>query len=132
MDNGLTIGIVVAVIAVIGIALKTVLNIQHNKVIKQREDQVRELEIKVRMSSGLDVVTDFNDLARAYILLNRLNDAEGCMRKAVAIIESELGQRDPTLVPILDNYASVLDKMNRTVEAERMRKRAREIPSRRN
>jgi len=130
-DNTLTIGIMLAVIVTVGIVAKTLLGVRETKIVQEREREARELELKIRMSSGLDVITEFNELARVYVLLNRLSDAENCMRKALAITENELGQMDPTLVPILQNYADVLDKMNRTVESERMRKRAREIPSKR-
>lgn len=101
------------------------------KVTKAREDEARQIEIKIRMASGLNVVNDFNDLAGVYISLDRFYDAEGCMRKALAITENELGQSDPTLIPILENYAKLLDLMNRSIEADKLRKRAEELSSRR-
>ncbi len=119
------------VIPIILIVMNRAVSVKQERVINEREREARELEIKIRMSSGLDVVNDFNELARVYLELDRAADAEQCMQKAVGITESELGRMDPALIPILENYANVLEKMNRRVEAEKIRKRAGEIPPRR-
>ncbi|MDZ4835783.1 MAG: tetratricopeptide repeat protein [Candidatus Melainabacteria bacterium] len=119
------------IIPIILLLTKKAVGVRHQRVTDERQAEARELEIKVRMASGLGVVNDFNDLARVYVELGRLEDAENAMRKAVSITESELGQMDPTLVPVLENYANVLDKMNRGVEANKVRQRARDLASKR-
>jgi tetratricopeptide (TPR) repeat protein len=121
----------VIVIPIVLIVMNRAVSVKQERVTNEREREARELEIKIRMSSGLDVVNDFNELARVYLELDRAADAEQCMQKAVGITESELGRMDPALIPILENYANVLEKMNRRVEAEKIRKRASEIPPRR-
>lgn len=119
------------IIPIILLLTNKVVKVRNERITSERENAARELEIKIRMASGIGVVNDFNELARVYCELGRFADAEKCMQKAVSITENELGQMDPTLAPILDNYASVLDKMNRTVEADKYRKRARELASKR-
>lgn len=133
MDN---LGAIVAigaaiVIPIILLLTKKVVDVQHERQNEALNREARELEIKLRMSSGLSVVNDFNELARVYIALNRLADAEKCMQKALSITENELGQSDPSLVPILENYANILDQMNRKVEATKIRKRAKDVESKR-
>lgn len=123
-EISIAIGIVLAIVISAAIVIRQKVYGPEGSATKARLKEVRDLEIKVRMTRGLDVINEFNDLARAYIALGRLNDAEGCMRKALSIAENELGQKDPTLIPLLENYASVLEKMNRSVEAEAMHKRA--------
>ncbi len=129
-DFGLTVGTAIAVIVSVIVVVKTIMVGTQRKVTKAKENEARQLEIKIRMASGLDVINDFNELAHVYITLDRLYDAEGCMRKALSITENELGQLDPTLIPILENYAKLLDLMNRKVEADKLRKRAEELSSR--
>lgn len=133
-DNNLGLILTIAVAIVIPIVLiltNKVVAVRQERITSERENAARELEVKIRMSSGLGVVADFNDLARVYCELGRLEEAEKCMQKAVAITENELGLLDPTLAPSLENYATVLDKMNRTVEAEKYRKRAKDLSARR-
>lgn len=129
-DFGLTVGTTIALIVSVIIVIKTISVRTQRKITKARLDEAREIEIRIRMASGLDVINEFNELARVYISLDRLYDAEECMRKALSITENELGQSDPTVVPILENYAKLLDLMNRTVEADKFRKRAEDVSSR--
>lgn len=128
-STGLFMCIGLAIIVVIAVVVRVQAHTKQ-KITRAREQEARDLEVKIRMSTGLEVINDFNELALVYCQLNRLNDAELCMRKALSIAEKELGQLDPTLLPILENYASVLTKMNRTAEAEDMRRRAHDLLAR--
>ena len=94
-----------------------------------REKEAKLLETKIKIGGGIEIIDDFSELAFAYAKLGRLSDAESTMRKALAIAENELGKKNPDLIPIINKYAQILSKCNREIEAENMRKRAREITS---
>ncbi|MCA9803944.1 MAG: tetratricopeptide repeat protein [Cyanobacteria bacterium HKST-UBA02] len=94
---------------------------------RRKEEGLRELELRVKMGGGLEMISIFLELADAYSGLGRHNEAESTMRKALTLAENEFGKKNPGLIPILKQYAGILAGMNRQVEAENLLKRAREI-----
>ncbi len=94
---------------------------------KTSEDRIRELLLKIRMATGMEIVDSFVELAQVYETLDRLFEAEGCLSKALALAERELGKESPSLVPILDVYSFVLQRMHRKVESGTMKKRSEQI-----
>lgn len=94
---------------------------------RRKEEGLRELELRVKMGGGLEMISVFLELADAYSGLGRHNQAESTMRKALTLAENEFGKKNRGLIPILEQYAGILAAMNRQVEADSMLKRAREI-----
>jgi tetratricopeptide (TPR) repeat protein len=66
-------------------------------------------------------------LAQLYIKEGRYGQAEPLVKRALVISESVNGPQHVALTPILDTYAEVLEKVNKSGEAARMRGRARAI-----
>lgn len=66
-------------------------------------------------------------LAQLYIKSGRHAQAEPLMKRALVISESVNGPEHATIAPILDTYADVLEKVNKTGEAAKMRARSRSI-----
>ena len=89
--------------------------------------EVRELEVKIRMNRGPELVEDLRSLAQLYIRLGRRWDAEQALRRAMLISETELGRLNPTVIPVLEDYARLLSQMNRKREATALQKQIEEI-----
>ncbi|MBK9145457.1 MAG: tetratricopeptide repeat protein [Candidatus Melainabacteria bacterium] len=94
---------------------------------RRKEADLKELELRVKMGGGLEMISVFLELADAYSGLGRFNEAESTMRKALTLAENEFGKKNPGLIPILKQYAGILAGMNRRVEADNMLRRAGEI-----
>jgi hypothetical protein len=54
-------------------------------------------------------------------------EAETVMRRAVLISKQQFGDQNAGLVPILEDFARVMDSMHRKKEAEQMRKEMQRI-----
>lgn len=94
---------------------------------RRKEADLKELELRVKMGGGLEMISVFLELADAYSGLGRFNEAESTMRKALTLAENEFGKKNPGLIPILKQYAGILAGMDRRVEADNMLRRAGEI-----
>jgi tetratricopeptide (TPR) repeat protein len=66
-------------------------------------------------------------LAQLYIKEGKFPEAEPLVKRALAISESVHGPEHAAVAPILDTYADVLQRVNKSSEAARMRARARAI-----
>lgn len=66
-------------------------------------------------------------LACLYVDQARYSEAEPLLRQALSISEKTNGPRHSSLQPILNKYATVLDRTNRAGRAHKMRDRARKI-----
>jgi hypothetical protein len=89
--------------------------------------EARELEITVRMKSGLDVLDDMLKIAKVYSSLHYYEDAERYCRQAVQVTEEALGPESETLLPILHEQAKALTGLRRKVEADKVKERAKQI-----
>lgn len=94
---------------------------------KSREQEAKQLETKISIGGGIELIDDFCQLARVYAKLGRLADAESTMRKALTLAENEYGKANPILKPYLKKYANILNKCNRGIEAGNIMKRAKEL-----
>jgi tetratricopeptide (TPR) repeat protein len=91
---------------------------------------LRALEIlEKNQSRALD--GPLGDLALFYEAQERYGEAEPFYRKALAWTEQTFGPRSRRLVPILENYASLLRRLHREAQAEPLERRARIISGRR-
>jgi tetratricopeptide (TPR) repeat protein len=88
---------------------------------------IGELEVRIKLNSGSAVLEDMLSLIRLYKKANRFEDAERYCKQAVQIAESESGDDSKDLVPVLNEYASVLTGMRRKVEADKLKERAKKI-----
>ena len=68
-----------------------------------------------------------NNLARLYHQQGKYNEAEPLYKRSLAIVEKALGPAHPHLATSLENYAMLLRKTNREVEATRMEAHAEAI-----
>jgi hypothetical protein len=89
--------------------------------------EARELEIKVRMKSGVDVLDDMLSLIKIYCRHQHYEDAERYCRRALQIAEEALGRESEALLPILHEQARALTGLRRKVEADKVKERAKQI-----
>ena len=90
------------------------------------KEEAHELEVKTRLNQP-NVVEDLCKLAKIYFSLGRKWDAEQTIRRALQISETELGTKNPNIIPVLAEYAKIMDAMNRGREAANLRKRIKEL-----
>jgi tetratricopeptide (TPR) repeat protein len=76
------------------------------------------------------VATCQSNLARLYNAQGRYGEAEPLYKNSLAIRENSLGPDAAAVAGSLEDYATLLRKTNRAVEAEELEKRARAIRSR--
>ena len=72
-----------------------------------------------------------NNLALLYKDQGRYAEAEPLYKRALAIWEKALGPEHPHVATILENYAALLRKTERTTEATKMEARAKAIRAKR-
>lgn len=99
---------------------------------QERLESARELEIKVRMAKGVEVIDDLRTLAEVYRQSQRFEEAEGYLRQALFIGEREYGSESSMLVPVLNDYAKILKSMRRTAESAKIRARSRQLAEAKN
>ena len=73
------------------------------------------------------MATSLNNLALAYSFQGKYAEAEPLFTRALNIWERAFGPDHPTLAQGLENYAALLRKTNRPVEAAKMEARAKTI-----
>jgi len=74
-----------------------------------------------------DVGITINTLAMAYYVDEKYTDAEPYFKRALAIWEKAPGAKSARLITCLENYARLLEKLDRREEAADLLTRAREI-----
>jgi hypothetical protein len=89
--------------------------------------EVRELEIKIRMGCGPQLVEDLQAVARLYARLGRHWDAEQSLRRAMLISAQEYGATNPGLVPLMEELSRLMLGLHRRGEADTLRKQIKEI-----
>jgi hypothetical protein len=71
-------------------------------------------------------------LARFYADQSKYEQAEPLHQRALAIRERVLGPEHPDVALLLENYATLLHRMNRTEEAVKLEERAQTIRAKQN
>ena len=66
------------------------------------------------------VATSLNNLAGLYYTQGKYAEAKLLYKRSLAIFEKVLGPKHPNTMTVKENYAVVLRKLNRTVEAEKL------------
>ena len=77
------------------------------------------------------LAASLNNLAAVYRAQGKYAQAEPLYQRALGIYETALGPEHPHVADTLENYADLLRKMERDVEAEEMEKRAKAIRAKR-
>ena len=80
-----------------------------------------------RLSSSPRLAPILGGLSEVFYLQGRYTEATAALQRELEIQEKVLGQDDPELASILDNYAAVLLKTNHTAEAAQAEARAKAI-----
>lgn len=86
-----------------------------------------ELEVASRMGSPDQIIDALRESAKLYRKLGKKWEAETVMRRAVLTSKQEYGDQNAGLADIYDDFAALMDSMNRKKEAEKMRTDARKI-----
>ena len=89
--------------------------------------QVRELEVQIRMSSGMAVVEQLRAVSHLYLAAGDIWNADKYLEKAVRSAESQLGVGNPELVPLLEEHLKLMKKMRRKKEATKLKARIQSI-----
>jgi hypothetical protein len=89
--------------------------------------RLNELEVTTRMGSPEEIIEALRESAKLYLRLGKRWEAETVMRRAVLISKQQFGDQNEGLVPILEDFARVMDSMHRKKEAEQMRKEVQRI-----
>jgi hypothetical protein len=89
--------------------------------------RLNELEVTARMGSPEEIIEALRESAKLYVRLGKRWEAETVMRRAVLISKQQFGDQNAGLVPILEDFARVMDSMHRKKEAEQMRKEMQRI-----
>lgn len=76
------------------------------------------------------LATSISNLALLYTSQGKYKQAEPLHRQSLAIVEKARGTMDPEVVPILENYAALLRKTNRPLDAEKLERRVTVIRQR--
>lgn len=66
-------------------------------------------------------------LADLYLKQKRYSEAEPLLKNALTIAESVNGPQSAVLVPLLDNYAETVERLNKNAQAAKLRSRANSI-----
>lgn len=70
---------------------------------------------------------NLNNLAANYRIRGRYEEAESLLKQALKILEESLGKEHVLVGNILEHYAHLLHKMDRSVEAEKLENRSKAI-----
>lgn len=89
--------------------------------------RLSELEVASRMGTPDEIIAALRESAKLYRKLGKKWEAETVMRRAVLTSKQEYGDQNPGLADVYDDFAALMDSMNRKKEAEKMRTDARKI-----
>ncbi len=86
---------------------------------------------KIRFGpTHINVALTLNNLAANFRVQGEFKKSEILLKQALNILEESLGAEHPVMGNILEHYAHLLHQMNRSAEAENMKKRYQKIYSR--
>ncbi|MBZ0189303.1 MAG: tetratricopeptide repeat protein, partial [Candidatus Obscuribacterales bacterium] len=89
----------------------------------------RSLDIKLSLygEDHLETAVNYHNLAMLYSAQRQYPRAEILYKRTLEVRENEYGKLHPELVPVLENYALMLKKANRPLEATSIETRLRNI-----
>jgi hypothetical protein len=127
MDDAAIIGIGAVVALVIGAVGYSFLTGPNSPLAQSWKKRLAELEVATRMGSPEDILVALRESGKLYMRLGKRWEAETMMRRAVQMSKQQYGEMNVGLIPILEDFARVMDHMNRKKEAEQLRKEAQRI-----
>ncbi len=89
-----------------------------------------EIDEKVFGATHPNRALNLNNLAANYRVRGKYQEAEALLKQALKILEDSLGEDHVLVGNILEHYAFLLKKMDRSDEAEKLESRSRKIFSR--
>jgi hypothetical protein len=96
----------------------------------KRSKQLAELEVRVRMDSGEDLITDLIEIAKVYGRMGKRWEADQSLRRAMALAKQQWGDGSPPVLNILEQSARLMDSMHRSSEAKNYRNQIKEFKKR--
>lgn len=99
---------------------------------KRYDDAERHFQTAIGVAGILwpdspSLATSLSKLALVYSAQGKYKESELLHQNALEMMEKARGRMDPELAPILENYAVLLRKTHRSLEAEKLERRARVI-----
>ena len=127
MDEGTTlaIGVVALMVALAG-AYAFVMG-PRGPMAQSWKKRLNELEVATRMGSPEEIMEALRETAGLYRKLGKKWEAETVLRRAILMGKQQFGESYPGLIPLYDEFASLMDSMQRKKEGEQMRKDAERI-----
>lgn len=125
-DIRIWLALIIVTCAIIGVALNYFIG--PKGFFKQKiANEARELEVRIRMEEGEELIDDLCSLASLYGRGGKNWEAEQTYQRAINTCSQQFGDRHKTLARILRAYANFLRTNERHPEAERCDQRATRI-----
>ena len=118
--------LVIVVCAIIGVALNFFIGPKGILKLKVA-NEARELEVRIRMEQGEELIEDLRSLANLYSRGGKSELAEQNFQRAINTCQQQYGDRNKMLPRILRDYGKFLRSLERHPEAERCDERASRI-----
>jgi hypothetical protein len=96
----------------------------------KRSKQLAELEVRVRMDSGEELIEDLIEIAKVYGRMGKRWEADQSLRRAMSLAKQQWGDSSPPVINILEESARLMDSMKRSSEAKNYRNQIKEIKKR--
>jgi hypothetical protein len=91
------------------------------------KQRLAELEVATRMGPPEQIIDGLRESAKLYRKLGKRWEAETVLRRALLITRQNFGEINPTIIPVLNDFASLMDSMHRNKEAQQYRKDAARV-----
>ena len=88
------------------------------------KQRLTELEVSTRMGKPEAIIEALRESAALYRKLGKRWEAETVLNRALLISRQNFGEINPTIIPVLTDFAKLMDSMHRGKEAEKFRKDA--------
>lgn len=89
--------------------------------------RLTELEVSTRMGRPEDIIEALRESAGLYRKLGKRWEAETVLNRALLVSRQNFGEINPTIIPVLTEFAKLMDSMHRVKEAEKFRKDALKV-----
>lgn len=96
---------------------------------RRAQQQVRELETKIRMDTGELLVQDLRAIAPLYLRLHKNWEAEQALQRALSITKQEWGEQSPLVIAILKDFVRIMSLSNQTAQVKFYKSEIRKLES---
>lgn len=91
------------------------------------KQRLTELEVASRMGPPEEIIEALRESAKLYRKLGKRWEAETVLRRALLISRQNFGEINPSVIPVLNDFANLMDSMQRAKEAQQFRKDAERV-----